>query len=101
MPKRTLKISPLLQISILICTLLLLATALKTATGADIKPPATIAQPNFTPIQTFIQKYCVECHGEKVAKSDLTLHVYRSADLVLKDRKIWEEVLDRVEGGEM
>ena len=75
------------------------ALLLKPARAAETAAPAHPT--NFAPIQTFLQKYCVECHGEKVAKSDLTLHVYKTADLVLKDRKIWEDVIDRVEGGEM
>lgn len=76
---------------------------LKLAHGAD--STQTVAAPvhpaNFAPIQAFLQKNCVECHGPKTSKADLTLHVYTSPDLLLKDRKIWETVLERVEAGEM
>jgi mono/diheme cytochrome c family protein len=49
----------------------------------------------------FLEKHCVRCHGEKVQKSHLALHVFRDEASVLKGRKTWEEVLQRVRAGEM
>lgn len=83
----------------LLCTL----PGLRVARGAEAARtvPVPAHGPDFAPIQAFLQKHCVECHGEKISKADLTLHVYKSAALVLQDRKIWEDVLERVEAGEM
>jgi mono/diheme cytochrome c family protein len=49
----------------------------------------------------FVEKHCLHCHGDKKPKGDLDLHRYRDATAVLKDRKVWQAVLDRVRAGEM
>lgn len=74
------------------------------ARAAD-SPQAAVAAADspaaFAPIQSFLQNHCVECHGPKTSKADLTLHVYKTPALVLQDRKIWETVLERVDADEM
>jgi hypothetical protein len=73
------------------------------ARGADA-PMAEAAHPGaggFATIQEFVKTHCIECHGPKTSKADLTLHVYTNQTLILQDRKIWEDVLERVEAGEM
>ena len=49
----------------------------------------------------FIEKHCVQCHGEKAQKADLTLHKYKDELSVLKARKVWTNVLHMVHMGEM
>jgi hypothetical protein len=49
----------------------------------------------------FLEKHCVQCHGDKVHKGDITLHRYRDEQAVLRDRKTWERVLHKLEAGEM
>jgi mono/diheme cytochrome c family protein len=49
----------------------------------------------------FVQKHCVHCHGEKTQKADLALHAYKDEASVLQGRKVWQNVLKMVQGGEM
>jgi mono/diheme cytochrome c family protein len=49
----------------------------------------------------FVQKHCVGCHGEKKPKADLALHVFRDEATVVKNRKVWHNVLTQVRTGEM
>jgi hypothetical protein len=49
----------------------------------------------------FLQKHCLSCHGAQVHKGRLDLHAYHDAASVLKDRKTWERVVNRVRAGEM
>jgi hypothetical protein len=49
----------------------------------------------------FLQKHCLDCHGEKKQKADLALHKYRDDASILKDRKTWEKVIRQVHAGEM
>ena len=50
---------------------------------------------------TFLQKHCLDCHGEKKKKAGLSLHLFRDDADVLKDRKIWKTVVHMVKSGEM
>ncbi len=49
----------------------------------------------------FLQKYCVDCHGEKKQKGDLTLQPFKDDVSVLKQRKTWKRVFDVVTNGDM
>ncbi|MFO0876946.1 MAG: DUF1592 domain-containing protein [Gemmataceae bacterium] len=49
----------------------------------------------------FIQKHCVQCHGEKVKRADLALHTFRDDLSVVQQRKLWQNVLNAVKSGEM
>ncbi len=49
----------------------------------------------------FIEKHCVRCHGENKPKADLTLHKYPDEASVLKARKVFQNVLQMVQSGEM
>lgn len=52
-------------------------------------------------IQSFLQAHCIECHGPKKQKGDLVLDVYHDEKSILKDRKVWDKVVEKVRGGEM
>jgi hypothetical protein len=49
----------------------------------------------------YVAKNCLHCHGEKEAKADLRLHSYKDELAIVKGRKVWENVVDMVEAGEM
>ena len=53
------------------------------------------------PVEAFLKANCVECHGPDKQKGDITLHTYHDAASVVKDRKVWETVLEKVRAGEM
>lgn len=49
----------------------------------------------------FLKKHCLDCHGEKTKRADLSLHTYRDDQSLIKDRKVWHKVLHMVQSGEM
>ena len=50
----------------------------------------------------FIEKHCRDCHGGKSTKADLDLvKLDRSDTAILKNRKVWMNVLTQVGAGEM
>ena len=52
-------------------------------------------------IVPFVQKHCVQCHGEKKPKGDVSLHTYRDDESILKAHKVWLMVVEKVRSGEM
>ncbi len=52
-------------------------------------------------VTDFLATHCVSCHGPEKKKADLTLHQYKDAKSVLKDRKKWDAVLKLIHSGEM
>src|SRR6476469_8640269 len=88
-----------------------LATALGRARGED-QPKTAVdasnptvaaakADAGFAKVKAFVQAHCIECHGEKVQKGDLDLHGFTDAASLVKDPETWEDVLDKVQAGEM
>ena len=49
----------------------------------------------------FVQKHCLSCHNDKARKADLSLEGYRDEASLIRDRKVWENVLLQVHSGEM
>src|SRR5262245_32086310 len=49
----------------------------------------------------FLEKHCIHCHGDKVQKADLKLSIYRDEAALLKNRKVWDNVLTMLKSGEM
>ncbi len=49
----------------------------------------------------FLEKHCVSCHGKEKHKGDLTLHTFRDAASLLKERKKWKGIVGAVEQHEM
>ena len=76
-----------------------LLCALLFASGfrANAAPAAEFAK--VTP--AFFDKHCVECHGDKVQKGELNLQPLKTSDSLLKQRKLWQSVLNQVASGEM
>ena len=49
----------------------------------------------------FVNKHCLECHGEKEPKADLNLLPDKDALSVTKRRAVWENIVDMVSSGQM
>src|SRR5437763_2821746 len=52
-------------------------------------------------VAPFVTKYCVSCHGPTKQSGGLALHTYADAKAVIKDRDVWENVVQRLQNGEM
>lgn len=75
-----------------------------TAVGASVAAaPAAVNLPplDFAPVKRFLDAHCIECHGEKLQKGDVTLNNYPNEASVLKDREVFEDVLEKLRAGEM
>ncbi|MGH7223767.1 MAG: DUF1587 domain-containing protein, partial [Gemmataceae bacterium] len=70
-------------------------------------PPASAApvktrQPTFTKdVVPFLTKHCYACHGNGKKRGELSLDKYKNDEALQKDRKVWENVLQMIRGGEM
>jgi hypothetical protein len=49
----------------------------------------------------FLKTHCLKCHSGEKAKADLKLDGYTDDAGLLKDRKVWQRVIDSVKSGEM
>lgn len=49
----------------------------------------------------FVKQYCVECHGEKDAEGDLSLHRLAADALPPTDATTWKQVFEKLESREM
>lgn len=48
-----------------------------------------------------LQRFCIECHGDKKAKKDLRLNQFVTIESVLRERRVWNRVLAHVMDGQM
>lgn len=51
--------------------------------------------------RSFLEKYCIGCHGGVKPKGELSLESYRDASSLVNQRKLWESLLKQVLSGEM
>jgi hypothetical protein len=65
-----------------------------------LRPSAVADDKDFAGV-AFLQKHCLHCHGEKAPKAGLALHRFRDEASVLRGRRTWEDVLEKVRSGEM
>ncbi|HET6248577.1 MAG TPA: DUF1592 domain-containing protein [Tepidisphaeraceae bacterium] len=63
--------------------------------------PAETIKVDYAPVEAFLKANCIECHGPTKQKGDITLHTYHDVDSVIKDRKVWQTVLEKIRAGEM
>jgi len=49
----------------------------------------------------FLTKHCIHCHGAKTQRAELSLQEFRSEEAVVKNRKIFQNVLKMIQAGEM
>jgi mono/diheme cytochrome c family protein len=52
-------------------------------------------------VAPFVAKHCITCHGPEKKKGNIVLHTYKDEQALLKDRKVWTQVLQMVGSGEM
>ncbi|HEV7222418.1 MAG TPA: DUF1587 domain-containing protein, partial [Pirellulales bacterium] len=52
-------------------------------------------------VQPFLQKYCLDCHGQAKQEAKLDLSGYASPAAVAKRHRVWELVLERLAAQEM
>ncbi len=52
-------------------------------------------------VRPYIQKYCVECHNDKVKKGELDLTRYASGSDVIAQFRKWENIIEFIRNGEM
>src|SRR5476651_180247 len=89
----------LLLTAFLASTLTIGLFALPTSGGAgkNQKQVATFKQ-NIVP---FLAKHCYECHGNGKKKAGLALDKYTDDASLMKDRAVWENVVNLLQTGEM
>src|SRR5256885_2389412 len=51
--------------------------------------------------QPFIQKHCLDCHGEKSARAGFRIDLLTADFAAAKMAEHWKEVIDRINAGEM
>ncbi|HEY7310825.1 MAG TPA: DUF1592 domain-containing protein [Gemmataceae bacterium] len=72
--------------------------------GAPPPSAAPKKQPNASFVRDvvpFLRQHCYRCHGNGKSRGDLTLDKYKDDESIVKDRKVWENVVQMVRGGEM
>src|SRR5258708_38781 len=52
-------------------------------------------------VMPFLAKHCTSCHGGAKPKAGLALDKYKEEGAVLKDRRVWDKVLENVRSGDM
>ncbi len=52
-------------------------------------------------IEPFLKSHCVTCHNAKLKVGGLSLEDYRDAKSALKDREVWEKVVQKLRTGQM
>src|SRR4051812_30912866 len=83
--------------SLCLYNLALLSAAATAALASDADPGKEFERVGVP----FIAKNCLECHGEKDPKGELSLNVYKNEKTVLNGRKLWYKALNLVASGEM
>ncbi len=70
-------------------------------TGTAQKPPADARAEYAAVVQPLLKTYCLACHSAKVKKGSLDLERFAALDHVRKDLKVWQQVIEQLEAGEM
>lgn len=52
-------------------------------------------------VRPFLTQYCLGCHNDKQRKGELSLERYQDSSMALKERVLWEKVLENVQDGIM
>ena len=87
------------------CKILLFAAPLVlgafTLGGVDpVKQPAP--PPDFAKnVRPILAKYCLDCHSTKAMKGSLDLERFATVDLVRREIKPWQQIIEQIEAGEM
>ena len=52
-------------------------------------------------VKPFLEKHCYECHNSGFREGDLDLESYKTAASVVEGRKRWEDVIRKLQAGQM
>jgi len=52
-------------------------------------------------VRPFVKNHCLACHGAEKPKAKLDLSIYTAVPAILKDHRVWDVVLERLEAEEM
>jgi hypothetical protein len=85
------------------CLMLLVAVAgLFPTCGRAAEPAAADLERQFAAtVRPFVQTYCQSCHNSEMPEAELDLSRYTTPAAVARGHQTWEEVLTRLEAGEM
>lgn len=67
------------------------------ASTAKAAPDATFQKD----VLSFLSQHCYSCHGNGKRRGELALDQYKDEQSLIKDRKVWESVIQMVRSGEM
>ena len=82
--------------------ILVIANRVPTVLGFDDPTSGDHANVAFhKEVLPFIVKNCFSCHGNGESKADLALDKYKDDLSLLKDRKVWDNVVNMLETHEM
>ena len=66
-----------------------------------IAAPGTQAADFQKEVRPLLNEFCNKCHSTKDHKGDLDLERFKSLDAVTRDAKVWQQVEEHLELGEM
>ena len=70
--------------------------------AVSLSPAKEAPTPRFAKVVApFLTKHCYSCHGGGKSKGDLTLDKYHDEQEIVKDREVWEDVVEMVRTGQM
>jgi len=64
-------------------------------------PFASAEQPGDVKLNAFLERFCLECHGEFQAEAGLNLETLAPATQQVHNAELWQEVVDRLTLGDM
>ena len=82
----------------------LLAPGLIVALGVSLAANGVLAEemPDFAKEgRPFLEKHCVQCHSGKEPKGEISLEAFRDGQSIVRQRKVWDTVLKKIQAGEM
>ncbi|CAN5401852.1 hypothetical protein BH11PLA2_BH11PLA2_40850 [soil metagenome] len=56
---------------------------------------------DFAEVQVLMKQHCLSCHSTAAKKGSLDLERFKSLDDIRKDTKVWQQVIEMMEAGEM
>lgn len=85
---------------LLVCAALAFALA-PTAPPTAAQEPKAKADDFATAVKPVVAKYCLSCHSTKAKKGSLDLERFGTVADVRKDVKVWQNMIEQIETGEM
>src|SRR5258708_5930991 len=67
----------------------------------DPSPADALERRFTTDLQPFLERYCHSCHGVRKPKAQLDLSGYATVVSIVKNIRVWELVLERLQAREM